>query len=575
MFRVAIIWIGLTFQFPITLSVTNSCDTFVDKDTYGERAYCNSNPLEYSIPSLNNNDTEIIDSMRQLQIFTRHGARVITSPFSDVFNTTLVEACDMEFKCDFTTLTNRYNRQINNNFSDLFTFRKEFVNDEQVVNGNCEEGQSLTKLYQQHTDNGLKIYNQYINNSNSKLNVFDNNQLCSILCSQNNSYVNGDNTILNSSDFIIHSTNYERTIASAISLVTSIFNNMNMNDNCTCFDEYTFDDNYMYNSSSNSNKAWNILTHDITSTPYLPQSNYVLEEKLTEYDKYILKTSEYYSYWNSLNSSKHTYMKQTGKSMGQSAGISLLPIYCNNIRIPLNITVFNATVDAGYRLKELKWSNEYNMYNKTYNDSDEYKDKNTLFEILSSPFRYLINSYIDDIHNDGNNKIVYHSIHDISIFILLGGLGVGDGIQPMFAELLTLEIYSINNTYDIDINDSFPSGFGFRLIRNNDILQFEKCNQTIEMGFTICDLNVIVDILNKSAMPIKEWENEAYKQLDTLNAALPTGAPSMAPTQSPTAACNENKWYRMSQVWIAFVIGIVTALSITLISFVVFRKCLG
>lgn len=484
----------------IVLIVTFCCSTayssYCQLESDGAFDYCNSNNkgTGTEVPTLSNFDVSLISHLQQVQIFTRHGARNTNPALYELFGEPLVSEYDLKFDCDVMQLETRtVNSKINND--SYITFGKKFLENKQIVEGNCLQGQSLYPLLTQHKQNGQTLFNGYINNNNSKLNIYNTSMFYDIY----------KNVMENNFDsrFIIHSTNYERTLGSAIALVTSMINELiNAVDNADVI--------------NGTNLIWNIMTHDKQRDPYVPEDNYIFGETLTQFMYSQLKDSLYYQYWESdyVTNTSQFYSNLTNVTFYDFLGIDSLPAYCDNLKIPLSFNNYNKIINISYDLIQYLFRNEYNMYVK---DKEEKfinytnSTKNNILKLISSPMRHLIHEYI--INNTNNidiseKNIVYHSFHDSTIFELLGGMGISDGIQPIFAEMLSLEIYVINiDKISKNISQLFPSGFAFRLLRNNKILRFSNCSELIELyNSELCDLNVLLNILSDDAMPMVEWE---------------------------------------------------------------------
>lgn len=493
--------------------------SFVQMSTHGTHPYCNTNPSQYDIPQLPQSDQSIVKQLHQLQIFTRHGARTTDSSLYDYFGEDLVSQYNMQFDCNITTLETR-DYVDNNNY---ITFRKNFQNNQQIVDGNCLKGQSLYPLLFQHKINGQKIFNHYIDHdttetffaSSNNQTIFNASQLLTIF-----------EEILNqqySSKFQIHCTNYERTLSSAMALVTSMFDQLLNQSNFDCIENinstsmmnecYQLLDelssiNLNLENENHTNIVWDVVTHDKESSPYLPRENYIFGDDLKTYMNQILENNDYYDYYQSdeITEIYQQYANITNlsvSSISSKIGIDILPAYCDNIKIPLTSSLFDKIVNASYHLKQLYWQNEYNMY-ENQRQFEPNASRHEVFQLASSPMRNIIYDYAVQIND--SQKIVYHSFHDSTILVLLGGLGISNGIQPIFAELLLLEIFEIKNNASENVNDFFPSGFGFRFLRNGDILQFENCSSLIEIGSQLCDLNVLLTILSQNAMTMTEWQ---------------------------------------------------------------------
>ena len=504
----------------------------VQIDSDGTVDYCNTNPSQFWISFLGSNDSEYISKIEQVQIFTRHGTRTTTSSLTNYFSQDIVSSYNMKFDCDIKTDTNRFvarefeNRKNSSHTNDYITVRANYISNSQQVEGNCEAGQSVSDLLMQHRINGELLYDRYIatNINNTKEQIMNDSILADIV---NNIYKNNFDSRL-----IVHSTNYERTLASATVLISSLFKKVsieNKNNSNTNYDGNYNSSIFDMGTVSGRNLNWNInLVLDIIattkySTPYLPRDNWKIGDKLDDYIDSIVKDDNFYNLWNSdeIQLIRDEYQRITNITLSQHTGISILPAYCAGIELPFNKSFFNKLIDIGNTFNQLQWFNKWNMYNDTHNSNNSSNstdsslfDRNQAYVLASSPMRYLIGQYILNMTNNGEyeRKIVYHSFHDSSIYMLLAGLGIGDGMTPIFAQMLQLEIYSIKDEYSS--KNLFPSGYAFRFLRNgqNNLLKFSKCGDMYEMGSQLCDLNVLLDILNEKSMELHEWQDytQAY-----------------------------------------------------------------
>ena len=263
---------------------------------------------------------------------------------------------------------------------------------------------------------------------------------------------------------------------------------------------------------------------------------------------------EYDEYWNSdeISSISERYYEATNITYSAYTLVFFVAAYCAELKIPLNASLFDDIVTTSRELSKLYWRSEYYAYNSTNGTKKE--SKYQVYKLVSSPQRYIISQYIsnattqeeletssDNNNNNDDYQFVYHSMHDSSILELLGGLGITDGTWPIFAEMLVLEIYKMNNNNNSSIN--FDSGFGFRLMRNGNVLKFENCSNMIENEMELCDLDVLMTILKDDAMPLKEWEDYVYDFFNGDSSSSTTGTSSGTSTttgEPVTVASTEN-----------------------------------
>ena len=284
-----------------------------------------------------------------------------------------------------------------------------------------------------------------------------------------------------------------------------------------------------------------------------------------------VEDNAFYDYWNSseMVSIRNEYKNITNITMWEGIGLSFLPAYCDNMKIPLPPDLFDLVINTTYINEQLKWQNEYNMYNndsKNSSSSTKNQTKHELWQLVSSPMRYIVYQHalnataasgLSTSSNTNNNNIIYHSFHDSSILIFLAGLGISNGIPPIFAEILLIEIYEIKSEYD---ETYFPSGFGFRFIRNEDVLEFdhENCTKLINMGSQLCDLNVLLLYLNDKAMDQNEWEVYMQDYLNNVSSSSSSGGSN----DSGDDDCKSNKKYTEKDMNSKFLEGIFVGVAI-------------
>ena len=257
----------------VMLASWHRCEgSYVQIDTHGTIPYCNSNPDEFSIPSLSATDVAYVSNLRQIQIFTRHGSRTTSDALTSYFPQALITKYNMQFNCNISTQTTRIVSDIDT-AGDLISLNKHFIKDEQIVEGNCESGQSLYQLITQHTTNGKHIYNRYFNYSSYSGSINDKLMNETILYDIFNNILETGYD----SRFIVRSTNIERTLASAMVLITSIFKQLANDSNGL--------NTQQMNDIKNSlgNIILDCITHDENSDPYLPSANDEIGDDLIGY----------------------------------------------------------------------------------------------------------------------------------------------------------------------------------------------------------------------------------------------------------------------------------------------------
>ncbi len=110
-------------------------------------------------------------------------------------------------------------------------------------------------------------------------------------------------------------------------------------------------------------------------------------------------------------------------------------------------------------------------------------------------------------------KLVYHSVHDTSILFLLEAMNISNGREPMFAEMLTLEIYErsesdpwYNKNIEQETNELYAN-YLFRWTRKGlPLTPFPGCEAEAEYTKSnLCSLSVLMDAI-EYGQNIKEWE---------------------------------------------------------------------
>lgn len=268
-----------------------SFGSYVQINSHGSIPYCNSNPGEYSLPELSQNDAQHVSYLRQVQVFTRHGSRITSDALTDFFAPSLISKYNMEFDCNISTKTTRLVSGIDSD-GQFVSLNKIFKPDEQLVEGNCEAGQSLYPLITQHTMNGKHLFDRYFNYSGS-YNYNDINDSSSISSNSDNSKLMNESVLYDiftnikkngyDSRFIVHSTNIERTLASAMTLVSTIFKQL-VNESNEDAELSPLTQAEMNDVRNNlGNVILDCVTHDEESDPYIPLANDKVGTDLSDY----------------------------------------------------------------------------------------------------------------------------------------------------------------------------------------------------------------------------------------------------------------------------------------------------
>lgn len=93
-----------------------------------------------STEPLSEHDKERIKTLEQVHILARHGTRIIPTSIHDIFpNST------EKFECEWNGMSTRYFK----NSKDWMSLQLHFVNNENIVEGNCAVSQSLSDVIPQ------------------------------------------------------------------------------------------------------------------------------------------------------------------------------------------------------------------------------------------------------------------------------------------------------------------------------------------------------------------------------------------------------------------------------------------
>lgn len=113
----------------------------------------------------------------------------------------------------------------------------------------------------------------------------------------------------------------------------------------------------------------------------------------------------------------------------------------------------------------------------------------------------------EDMAKKNVPMLFFYSGHDTTLMPMLACLGddVWDGVWPPYASYMVIEAYAAPNSAG-----AFPSGYGFRLLYNGDVLtqRIDGCNGAL------CDL----DVLREAVRPFSTWERDC----ETVGETVPT-----------------------------------------------------
>ena len=122
-----------------------------------------------------------------------------------------------------------------------------------------------------------------------------------------------------------------------------------------------------------------------------------------------------------------------------------------------------------------------------------------------------INGYLDA----EKAKLVFHSTRGISTLLILEPLGLSTGIQPIYANLVNLEIYSrskddMNGKYSKYKAEDSKYGYDkylFRFTNMGNFMPFPGCDKDYDhQNSTLCNLEILINRFNEYALYLKDWE---------------------------------------------------------------------
>ena len=142
--------------------------------------------------------------------------------------------------------------------------------------------------------------------------------------------------------------------------------------------------------------------------------------------------------------------------------------------------------------------------------------------MASAPFAWILRTLIADKikEMEGNEqdidgyldaekaKLIFHSTRGKSTLYLMAALGLTNGVEPPYANLVNIEVYS---KADSDYGDGEYDGYLFRIILMGKFLPFPGCEKQYDLDSDtsmLCDLKVLMDRLGELAVPLNEWEDQ-------------------------------------------------------------------
>eukprot|EP01083_Nonionella_stella_P080454 221123_1 len=459
--------------------------------THGPIEYCNMDPFRWQFEPLSSNDISRISSLKQVHILARHGARILPVPIRSILpNST------QKWECHWKTVNTRYYKTV----KDWMSFKLHYVNNEQIVEGDCAVSSSLYQVIDQHRANAKMAREFYIGNEDYQLMSLSKlNDIAGQL-----TYYNQLSHNVDIPEIKIIAADYERTITSA-TVFMSEFLNINT-----------------------PQVSMELYTHDYQSDPYTTTH----DKNCPLIGKYIqhrgTKTRQYKTLMKSalMNATKHQWLQATGLNYSYENGEGAILMYCGGLDIPLKWQHFLNVLNMSYAIREAILAN-----NETATETCRLAasplawlfKRLVLNHIISLREKAMEEKWAFETENEGylsakHAQLIYHSVHDVSILYLLQALGISNGREPMFAEMLTLEIYERSMTdpwYNKNIeqvtNELFEN-YLFRWTRKGKPLaMFPGCEAEYEYTqSTLCSLSVLMDALEYGEN-IKPWEETCAK----------------------------------------------------------------
>ena len=243
-----------------------------------------------------------------------------------------------------------------------------------------------------------------------------------------------------------------------------------------------------------------------------------------------------------MNKTIQEWHDAVGNAYSYDRGEGAVLMYCAGLEIPLEYETFINSLNASYAIREAILAN-----NET---------SPTTCKLAASPVNWLFFTLIQNhimflgqqetIISEGGSsqeledelnkeaeadddkdsefylnaeqaKLIYHSVHDVTILYVLESLGISNGREPMFAEMLTLEIYQrspsdpwYNKNMEITTNELYAN-YLFRWTRKGKALTpFPGCEEEYEYTqSSLCSLSVLMKAI-KYGQNIKDWEGTCY-----------------------------------------------------------------
>jgi len=363
--------------------------------------YCADDVSQNVISDLTDEEYESVNQLEQLQILFRHGARTVAGEhvcFGDWVP---------EWNCTVRTLFGIEDSQTSGNVPETI-FQKIFHTDtpnyqDNVYAGDCMTGQLIEKGIEQQSQNGANLRSRFVG---------DGSDLKKTLFTQ------GDMPSLASSDVHLYSTNYQRTQASLYFLLQGFYNS----DQLGVVPLHTRDKDADYYTL----KKWNCKGFS---------DKYDEEDQKTR--DQMTGTAEYKEF-------AKRWERKVGVPPDQGTTDCTLAHYCadpNLLPPSLRDTTDQTFIDAtSYGLET------NNKFNENGKDVIDPLAAMYLADQRAKWKEFLANGY---------PKFAAWSAHDSTVSAYLNGMDLFDNNFPVYATLLTIEIYSM-----------VAGGYGVRVTRN-------------------------------------------------------------------------------------------------------------
>ena len=515
-------WRCALFSFAIWFICGTIGDVNIRQD--GSPWMCNNNPYgRQEITPLSEYDQKLINKLEQLQVVHRHGSRV----GSDTIQSYLPDK-GLKYDCNITSVVTRQymdNDYYTNSSKKFYNLRKQYVANEQVLEGNCQYRQALKYLIPQQKANAHHIIDAYI--GNEPYHLFNQSTLNSI----------ADNLINYSEDerLTLTTTDYERTIASLVVIASELFAD-------------TFN-----NNEDNVNIIMNAKVHDIDSDPYHPnyisecveQDEFIKWDALFDDDELLQNTeAERIVQSDFGNATITAYEAEGGRWKSNKVGTLLLYPYCAEMTLPLSNETFWDAVELSY-----EWGTTFVNTSYAMNKTECYNN------FMNIPMLYKMKSDIEMLKNESKPRLVIHSAHDSTVIRLLQSLGMYDYELIIFGELVTLEIYSAKDDDDL---------YYFRFTRKGEFIEYPYCDY--ENGTELCDLEVMLENSFANVVSQKEWSSELCANVLS-DCRCGYCEEVDISTTSDTDGCNEgNESDTFDAGSLSFIVGIVIGIGIGVVA---------